>query len=162
MTDIITDSAGLSAPTQEPKVAKKRTTNAKTATKKAAATAPVKVESVSIQEAETLSEEGQKVITVPTKKKTSRSSNTHSKDTGTISSHAADSSLAKKQDTEKKPAKKVNEETALWSNKNIRWTGVGYLSRGYNIVKKEAAEKWLTREGVREATAEEVATYYGK
>ena len=35
------------------------------------------------------------------------------------------------------------------------------LSRA-NIVSKEAAEKWLKREGIRKATPEEVATYYGK
>jgi hypothetical protein len=44
----------------------------------------------------------------------------------------------------------------------MRWTGVGALVKGYNIVTKEAAEKWLTRQGVRKASAEEVATYYGK
>jgi len=57
--------------------------------------------------------------------------------------------------TNQKPGK-----TALWSNKNIRWTGVGALTKGYNIVSEEASKKWLTRQGVRNATPEEVATYF--
>ena len=43
----------------------------------------------------------------------------------------------------------------------MRWQGFGTITKGYNIVSEEAAEKWLTRKGIREATAQEVATYYG-
>ena len=55
-----------------------------------------------------------------------------------------------------------DEQIAVHSAKNLHWQGVGKLKPGYNILSKEAAEKWLTNKHVREATAEEVATYYGK
>lgn len=51
---------------------------------------------------------------------------------------------------------------ALYSQKNISWQGVGELTKGYNIVSKEASEKWLTHKAVRLATPEEVAKHYGK
>lgn len=50
---------------------------------------------------------------------------------------------------------------AIYSDRNIRWGDVGEISKGYNIVTKEQAEKWLTRKHVREATPEEVASEYG-
>jgi len=37
----------------------------------------------------------------------------------------------------------------------------GSLKVGYNIVTKEAADWWLSRKGVRQATPEEMARYYG-
>jgi hypothetical protein len=58
--------------------------------------------------------------------------------------------------------KDVSEKIALWSPKSITWENVGRLTPGYNIVTKEASEKWLTRNGIRIATPEEMATYYGK
>jgi hypothetical protein len=88
-------------------------------------------------------------------------SNTATSADGVIGSKAADRVF-------EKPAAPVQEKSvptnkiALWSDKNIRWTGVGTLAKGYNIVNKEAADKWLVREGIREATPEEVATHYGK
>ena len=54
------------------------------------------------------------------------------------------------------------EKVALYSKGNIHWNGVGSLEKGYNIVTKEAAVKWLTRNSVREATPKEVAKHYGK
>jgi hypothetical protein len=66
----------------------------------------------------------------------------------------------------KKPAKKTSEskkETiALYSTKNVTWSEVGKVYRGYNIVEKDAAEKWLTRPHIRIATPEEVAKEFGK
>jgi len=59
--------------------------------------------------------------------------------------------------TEKMTASKV----AVYSEKNLRWNMIGTLTPGYNIVTKEAAEKWLTLNSVREATPEEVADHYG-
>lgn len=56
---------------------------------------------------------------------------------------------------------KKEDKYAIFSSKNISWIGLGKISKGYNIVTKEEAEKWLTRSGVREATPEEVASYYG-
>jgi hypothetical protein len=69
-------------------------------------------------------------------------------------------------DTFKNKEFKVDTETpvgkfAIYSEKNMNWVGVGVVKKGYNIVTKEAADKWLTRKGIREATAEEVASHYG-
>ena len=58
--------------------------------------------------------------------------------------------------TEKKKA-----TVAIYSDRNVSWNGVGKISKGYNIVEKDQAEKWLTRKHVREATPEEVASEYG-
>jgi hypothetical protein len=54
------------------------------------------------------------------------------------------------------------EKIALFSKGNIFWSGVGSLTKGYNIVTKEASVKWLTKKSVREATPQEVAKHYGK
>lgn len=56
------------------------------------------------------------------------------------------------------PKKKI----AVYALKNLHWTGVGALEKGYNIVTKEESVKWLTNRNVREATPEEVAKHYGK
>jgi hypothetical protein len=50
---------------------------------------------------------------------------------------------------------------AIYSEKNVYWNGIGRVSRGYNIVTKEAAQSWLTRKGIREASPQEVASHYG-
>lgn len=54
------------------------------------------------------------------------------------------------------------EKVAIHSSRNIHWNGVGSLTIGYNIVTKEASEKWLAHKAVRLATPQEVAKYYGK
>lgn len=64
----------------------------------------------------------------------------------------------------KKPSAKAGPKkatVAIYSDRNVSWTGVGKISRGYNIVTPEQAEQWLTRNHVREATPEEVASEYG-
>jgi hypothetical protein len=143
--------------------AKKAAPKKPRATKKAAAEAPVKIENVHVGEG-TVEADGQKVISGPKPVKRSPKSNLNSEKEGSpISSRAADAALSKPKvqtETKKQPVK--DDKAALWSSKNMRWTGVGALVKGYNIVTKEAAEKWLTRQGVRKASAEEVATYYGK
>jgi hypothetical protein len=63
---------------------------------------------------------------------------------------------------DKKPAKtssvkKESEKVAIHSTKNVTWSEVGKVYRGYNIVTKEQADKWLTRDHTRLATPEEVA-----
>lgn len=52
-------------------------------------------------------------------------------------------------------------KVALYSTRNIYWRNVGKLTKGYNIVNKDKADQWLTKEGVRSATPEEVARRYG-
>ena len=58
--------------------------------------------------------------------------------------------------------KKESHPVAVYSKKNIFWNGLGQLKIGYNIVSEEEAERWVTNKAVRQATPEEVATYYGK
>lgn len=62
----------------------------------------------------------------------------------------------------KEKAAEVKEKIALYSTKNVTWSEVGKVYRGYNIVDKDAAEKWLTRSHIRVATPEEVAKEFGK
>ncbi len=114
------------------------------------------IEKAKIQEA--VVEKDNKVITGPKKVKPTRSSNMQAKSDNTLGSRAADNSF-KKIIVEEKPK---DNKVALWSDKNIRWSGIGSLSKGYNIVTREASEKWLNRDGIRKATPEEVATYFGK
>lgn len=54
------------------------------------------------------------------------------------------------------------EKVAVYSVKNLHWGEIGDLTVGYNIVSKEASEKWLTLGHVRMATPQEVAKHYGK
>ena len=59
-------------------------------------------------------------------------------------------------------AKTLENKVALYSQRNIHMDKIGALKVGYNIVSKEASEKWLTHRLVRIAQPEEVAAYYGK
>jgi hypothetical protein len=58
--------------------------------------------------------------------------------------------------------KNLTNKVALYSDRNIHMDSLGALSVGYNIVSKEASEKWLTHRLVRIAQPEEVASYYAK
>ena len=115
-----------------------------------------------VKVAKVVNYDSQKVITGPAKKKTSTSSNMQKNPENVLGSKAADIALAKIIVEEKEEPKKVSEKIALWSNKNIRWSDVGELEKGYNIVTEGASEKWLSRDGIRKATPEEIATYFGK
>jgi hypothetical protein len=70
--------------------------------------------------------------------------------------------------TEKKAEPKAKKEepkadtVAIHSTRNVTWQGVGKVYFGYNIVTKEQADQWLTRNHVRLATPEEVAKEFGK
>lgn len=60
-----------------------------------------------------------------------------------------------------KPKQERKLTVAIHSTKNVIWEGVGKVEKGYNIVSKAEAEKWLTRNHIRLATPEEVAREYG-
>jgi hypothetical protein len=157
MTEAISDSAGLNGPVEVAPTPKKRAVGTR-ATKKAATDIPA-VENVELQEVKTA--EAENVITAPvTESRGVPQSNTTSNANGVIGSRAADKVFEKPAVVEK-PVDD-SDKVAIWSDKNIRWSGVGALIKGYNIVNKEAAEKWLSRGGIREATPEEVATHYGR
>jgi hypothetical protein len=154
--EAITDSAGLNGPVTEKPAPRKRSASSTRATKKVAEKAPVK--NVSIEQQ--IGEVDTNVISSPQKPHTDGPvSSTTTSANGVIGSRAADRVFDKTTIVVEKP---VVDKVALWSNKNIRWAGVGTLSKGYNIINKEAADKWLMREGIREATPEEVANHYGK
>ncbi len=76
---------------------------------------------------------------------------------GSVTAPRPKKSVAKKS----APVKKA-ETVAVYSTRNVTWNGVGKVYRGYNIVDKDAAEKWLTRDHVRLATPEEVAKEFGR
>ena len=62
-----------------------------------------------------------------------------------------------------KPAVQETEnKVAIYSTRNVSWTEVGKIQKGYNIVTKEQADKWLSRNHVRSATPEEVAQEFGQ
>lgn len=65
---------------------------------------------------------------------------------------------AKKQEVKET---KEYDKVAIHSTKNVFLPGVGKVLKGYNIVKRDAAEKWLARDHIREATPEEIAREYG-
>jgi hypothetical protein len=70
--------------------------------------------------------------------------------------------MSKTKPVNEKPAKKVDDKVALYSEKNLFWNEVGSLKIGYNIVSAEKSERWLQHKAVRLATPEEVAHAYGK
>jgi hypothetical protein len=69
-------------------------------------------------------------------------------------------SAEKKEAVNSKVSKEKN-TVAIYSTKNVTWSGVGQVSKGYNIVTRQAADKWATRNHIRIATPEEVAGEYG-
>lgn len=78
-------------------------------------------------------------------------------DNNIIASKKADIALISNDSIDQKKEKNF----PVYSDRNIHWMGIGSLSKGYNIIYKEDAEKWLSRPGVRKANPDEVATYYG-
>jgi len=70
--------------------------------------------------------------------------------------------VAKKPKAAAKTEEVKQEKVAVYSTRNVTWNGVGKVYRGYNIVTKEAADKWITRDHARLATPEEVAKEFGK
>jgi len=55
----------------------------------------------------------------------------------------------------------LSDKVAIHSTKSVRWEEVGSVSKGYNIVTKAQADKWLTRGHVRIATPDEVKKAFG-
>lgn len=72
------------------------------------------------------------------------------------------SASAEKKEAVRPETAKGKDSVAVYSTKNVSWSGVGQVSKGYNIVAKQAAEKWSTRDHIRIATPEEVARNFGK
>ena len=66
-----------------------------------------------------------------------------------------------KKPTPKTASKPKTDKVALFSERNMVWQGLGKIVKGYNFVEKDAAPQWLTLDGVREATPEEIKTNLG-
>lgn len=61
-----------------------------------------------------------------------------------------------------KPKLGDSDKVAVFSTRNVSWSEIGSkVNRGYNIMKKETADKWLTKDFIRLATPEEVAKEFG-
>lgn len=106
--------------------------------------------------------EDNNVISAPEPSKPKRVSNSMTNQDGVIIAKSAERKTPMPERRVEKEVPDMNEKVAVYSAKNLHWQGVGKLTPGYNILTREAADKWLTNKHVREATAEEVATYYGK
>jgi len=81
---------------------------------------------------------------------------------GPVADGAIGVTSAPKSDNKPETAKPVVEKIAVFSTKNISVPGLGKVYRGYNIVKKEAADQWATKPYIRIATPEEVAKEFGR
>ena len=79
---------------------------------------------------------------------------------GVIGVSKAPAAPAKPKKAAAKPKK--TDTVAIYSTRNVTWNGVGKVYIGYNIVDKDAADKWLSRSHTRLATPEEVAKEFGK
>ena len=85
---------------------------------------------------------------------------------GPVADGVMGSSLVSKTEKPKVSVSKAKasdrEKVAIFSTKNVTWSEIGSkIYRGYNIVKPEIADKWLTKSFVRLATPEEVAKEFG-
>lgn len=63
---------------------------------------------------------------------------------------------------EKVASKKTDDRVAIYSTKNVAWNGVGKVNKGYNVVSKDVAAKWLEKSYIRVASPEELAKEFGK
>jgi hypothetical protein len=77
-------------------------------------------------------------------------------ETGAIGSMAADGPK-----TVIEQSVNLSDKVALYSTRSVRWEEIGAIAKGYNIVTKAQADKWLTRGHVRIATPEEVKKAFG-
>ena len=112
-----------------------------------------------------INETEQTSVTTPLKKKANSSKSKKIKEaigsipSGAIGIKKAEDIFKKTKDVE---IVKVKPETvAIHSTRNVSWPEIGKVLRGYNIVEKDVADKWLTREHIRLATPEEVAREFG-
>lgn len=80
---------------------------------------------------------------------------------GVVGSKAADNEKKAAENKKATAEEKTDNKVAIFSTRNVNWPGVGKVTKGYNIVSPEIAEKWLTRSHIREATPEEVLKEYG-
>lgn len=63
----------------------------------------------------------------------------------------------KRKPVAKKEEKATTDKVAIHSTKNVSWPGIGKVFKGTNIVSREQADKWLTRDHVTLVSPEQVA-----
>ena len=56
----------------------------------------------------------------------------------------------------------LEEKVAVFSTRNLTWSGVGKVYRGYNIVTKKQSEQWIKRDHIRLVTPQEIAEEFNK
>lgn len=125
----------------------------------------VKVEEAAVEavvEAPVEAEKEQEVITNTVKG--SKNANPGKPGLAPVGDGAIGSTFVAPKPAVKKPALKQEavETVAIQSTKNVVWQGVGKVTRGVNVVSKEEAEQWLTRNHITLLTPEQVAKEFNK
>jgi hypothetical protein len=59
-------------------------------------------------------------------------------------------------------AVKVNDQTVIFSDKNLYFDGYGHIDQGFSIIDKVNLDVYLQSKFVREVSAVELAKYYSK
>jgi len=59
-------------------------------------------------------------------------------------------------------AVEVNDQTVIFSDKNLYFDGYGHIDQGFSIIDKANLDVFLKSKSVREVSAVELAKYYGK
>lgn len=81
-----------------------------------------------------------------------------------VENGAIGSTVLKKPKKEVKPEPKTAnavEKVAIRSSKNVVWQGVGKVVKGINIVTKDQAAQWMTRNHIELVAPEDVAKEFG-
>ena len=56
----------------------------------------------------------------------------------------------------------VNDQTVIYSDKNLYFDGYGHIDQGFTVIDKENLDIYLQSKSVREVSAVELAKFYGK
>jgi hypothetical protein len=59
-------------------------------------------------------------------------------------------------------AVEVNDQTVIFSDKNLYFDGYGHIDQGFSIIDKTNLDVFLKSKSVREVSAVELAKYYCK
>ena len=81
---------------------------------------------------------------------------------GTVNGAIGSVSADRKPSTKKKASVKNTEKGYLVSDRSLYISGVGRLWKGFNVIPKRYEDKWMSFNGVRKATTEEIDKEYGR
>lgn len=113
-----------------------------------------------VEIAAAIEESGGQVITSMNTKPSGTPSSATTNDSGILISPQPEKIKAQR-GNDPEPSPVEADKVALYATRNLSWPGVGKVSKGYNFVTKEVADKWLQHKAVRQASPEEVASYFG-